>query len=513
MSAFPILSWISCFALELGTAQPVTENDVREGPPPIAVDAAAPEAPAPAASEEPVPEPRARPAEPPAGTPTPTKAPADTKPPTPVEGPKAKLPEFTVGVQAFLRGEVRANPDFNADVAPRDATAILERVRLQAGASWGPLRVLAQAQDARAWGFESGTVSSEGNLDLHQGYFDVVGKSEQRKLEGWIRVGRQEISWGRQRLIGALNWMPTARSFDAVRVFGRWDKLSFDAFAAILGRRETYSVTDATSMPPVTRVIVSDGHQLGAAQLSAAVHKAFNVEAIGLVDVADNPINNQTVKRIIGDVGGHVWGEPAKGLTYDAEAHGQFGEVQGNVQHRAWAWATELAYLYGEKRVKPGVGVGYAMASGHRCTGDSTVAGTACGATRSGEFFNFYPTNHIHYGLIDLRNWSNTRNLEVNARLHFEKIVKALVAYHFFQLQDVGGRWMNAIGQNVGRGWALGNTNHNLGHEIDASVTIDPLPYLMIQPGYAVFVPTGAGTTIGGPHPQHFAYLWMVVTI
>jgi len=47
-----------------------------------------------------------------------------------------------------------------------------------------------------------------------------------------IRAGRQELVFGDQRLIGHLNWVNTARSFDAVRATYRFKGARIDAFAS-----------------------------------------------------------------------------------------------------------------------------------------------------------------------------------------------------------------------------------------------------------------------------------------
>jgi hypothetical protein len=47
-----------------------------------------------------------------------------------------------------------------------------------------------------------------------------------------LRVGRQELFFGDQRLIGHLNWTNTARSFDAARLTFQKSKVKVDFFAS-----------------------------------------------------------------------------------------------------------------------------------------------------------------------------------------------------------------------------------------------------------------------------------------
>src|SRR5690606_37712531 len=51
-----------------------------------------------------------------------------------------------------------------------------------------------------------------------------------------VRVGRQELVFGEQRLVGHVGWANAARSFDAGRVTVRASGLQLDLFAASVVR-------------------------------------------------------------------------------------------------------------------------------------------------------------------------------------------------------------------------------------------------------------------------------------
>ena len=409
---------------------------------------------------------------------------------------------WTPGAQVFLRSEGRINPDFSnaANTTPNTAS-VLERARLQLRGAWGPVTIFVQAQDARAWGFEGSTISNEANTDLHQGWMELGG-SVSKNISGSIRAGRQEIDWGSQRMIGSLLWAPTARSFDALRLQGKAGRWSADAFLAVLAPPSTFTVGDPAQS------VQTRGDQLAAGLVSFAANEALNVEATVMTDFADASPNAPTRDRQVFDFGGRIWGSPLAGLGYEAEGHGQTGRNEG-LDHRAWAWIANLNYTHAGKRVKPGGKLSYAMASGSQCLGAPADGAANCGAETSSDFFNFYPTNHIHYGLVDLLGWRNMRDLEVAGSLGVEWF-SATLGYHFLQLQQSTGRWRNAGGGLVGAGWDSTNSDNTLGHEFDFVATMRPWKPLMIQPGYGVFLPSRAGRNLGGDSPQHFAYLWLV---
>lgn len=91
------------------------------------------------------------------------------------------------------------------------------RSRLSVGAPLsGGVRVFVQLQDVRVWGEEEGTTDgSADGLDLHQAWIELGDAAEQGLA---LRAGRQELSYGGARLVGALNWAQQARSFDGARL-------------------------------------------------------------------------------------------------------------------------------------------------------------------------------------------------------------------------------------------------------------------------------------------------------
>jgi hypothetical protein len=432
------------------------------------------------------------------------RAPKESTPAASEPSDRSREVEFEPGVMIWLRGQARHEPSFGGG-SPDEIDA-LSRIRLQAGLRWRALTVFAQAQDHRAWG--SRTELGTGAVGFQQGWVEVAG-GKTGEVSGSIRAGRQEISWGRDRLVGTLPWAPQGRTFDAIRMQGRVRWLELELLYTMMERPRTFTATDESVDPPEELRIHTLGAHYGGGKLSAKPHRAFGLELIGLFDRGDASPQALDRDRIIGNVGGRAWGEPVDGVTYDVEVHGQFGRV-GALTHRAWAGAGTLRAFAPTGDVAPGVQVGYAIASGHACTGASA---TVCAPTQSRDFFNFYPTNHIHYGILDQFGWSNMRDLEGGVFVRKGRTIEAGAVYHFFQMQQRGGTWRDAVGNPVGIGWDPNQTAATLGHEIDVLVTARLWAPLWLQPGYGVFLPAAAGTRIAGPDPQHFVFLWVVAEI
>lgn len=115
-------------------------------------------------------------------------------------------------------GQVRPRYEHRDPVGggPDEFTSM--RVRLGLRALVDPsLTIFVQLQDVRIWGEESSTTGdfSADNLDLHQAYLRYSSRSRP-----WFAatVGRQETSFGGQRLVGAVDWLQQGRAFDGVRL-------------------------------------------------------------------------------------------------------------------------------------------------------------------------------------------------------------------------------------------------------------------------------------------------------
>lgn len=125
--------------------------------------------------------------------------------------------------------------DFNSAISLR--TFSLLRTRL--GADFEPaedVRAFIQVQDSRVFGEETSTLGdgSADQFDLHQGFLvvdDLFGAPLALKL------GRSEVIYGPQRLIGAVGWHNVGRSFDGAGLRYHRDKAWVDVFSYTLTER------------------------------------------------------------------------------------------------------------------------------------------------------------------------------------------------------------------------------------------------------------------------------------
>lgn len=410
-------------------------------------------------------------------------------------------------VEARVRGEYRH------DLDGQDKGTLTERARLGVDVERGPVDGRVVFQDARLWdlGVPSDMLTGPAPLAV-TGVYEAWGEAHTAGAHpSFVRIGRQAITWGEGRLLGASDWSPTGRTIDAVRgrlVTGNW---SFELLAAVL--EDPWTPLAAVSGNNVSGVAAAYGELFGA-RAEWAFDPLFAVDAYGLARIAQsNPLAslNESVKgqtytgalRLHGDA--HAW-------TWAAEGAYQLGHADTLVgpndpyasltyagPRAAWATAGHVAYSFEHVALSPTVRLGGSYASGDK--GGSTYRA----------FDPLVPDVHTWYGAMDLFTWSN--ELEVSARVTVVPWTDAVAAveYRYARLAEPGGAWTTGyFNQFVG---VPGNTSADLGHEIDAHLGWSPWVPVELSGGYSVLVlGDGAralleGSALQPPSLSHYAYL------
>ena len=126
--------------------------------------------------------------------------------------------EFRARVEGFTGGGFADNSD----------AYWMDRFRLNATISPArSMKFVVQVHDARAFDKAIGSrvVPLRDTLDLRMAYGEFGSTNA-------VRIGRQELAFGEQRLLGYAGWLNTARTFDGARVTLKRNGLQVDAFAA-----------------------------------------------------------------------------------------------------------------------------------------------------------------------------------------------------------------------------------------------------------------------------------------
>ena len=131
---------------------------------------------------------------------------------------------------------VQVRPRLELDTL-RDGTAdsgewfVSQRARVGVAAEAPHYLARVVVQDVRTWGSEADTLKDPvaDAMDVHEAW------ARYRSGDGFnVTVGRQELAFDEQRLVGAVDWTQQGRSFDAVRLWGRTGPWNGEVSAAML---------------------------------------------------------------------------------------------------------------------------------------------------------------------------------------------------------------------------------------------------------------------------------------
>jgi hypothetical protein len=416
--------------------------------------------------------------------------------------------------------EARVRGEYWHDLDGADRGVLVERVRLGLDATRGPIEGRVVLQDARLWDLAAGndTIGGPGSLAT-TGAYEAWGEAHTSGARpSFVRLGRQAVTWGEGRLLGAADWSPAGRALDALRGH------------LVVGDGEVEVLAASLSEPTASafdgNVLQAYGELFGA-RGGWALDPLFGAEAYVLARLAQqNPRQNlegsvrgQTYTgalRVHGDGRGWTWGaEGALQLGYadaflrDVPAFGRLPAASTNrpaaADRFAWAVAGHAAYTFSHAVLLPTVRLGAAYASGD--DGGSTYRA----------FDPLLPDVHIWHGAMDVFAWSN--EAEASARVAITPWTDAIAAieYRYARLVQPGGAWRTDYLVTIGA--APGNTRADLGHEVDAALTWSPWVPVDLAAGYSILVLGDgarallAGAPGGAPTLTHLAFAQAVLRL
>lgn len=314
----------------------------------------------------------------------------------------------------------------------------LSRLRLNVAlqpAKW--FRVVGQTQDARV--FWNDRVAS---APPYQNTFDLRMAFAEVGREGgpvMLRVGRQELDFGEQRLVGSLNWTNVTRTFDAVRATFRTHGYRLDAFAS-----SVVVAQDGTS----------DHHVQG-----SNLHGLYG----GLEKLIPNAVVEPYVfwrvlsrQKLDTKTGGLRWvGKLPVRFDYGVEMALQRGDIAASMVN-AWAGHWVAGRTFGGAW-QPRAFVKFNYASGDRNPRDA----------KTETFDTLYPTGHDKLGLADQVGWRNIRDWRFGVEAKPAKALKASLVGHSWRLASASDGLYNAAGALIARS-ADGSAGTHVGEEVDA---------------------------------------------
>ncbi len=413
-----------------------------------------------------------------------------------VTGDKVKI-----DARVATRGEYRNNANFGSDQTSSTHSFIVQNTQIGITHDITPdlgYRIL--LQDSRVWGGQS--VSSTNNNTSTGGSppaavgvgapgrglgFNTVGGIHGNSLgirEGYIsvknlfvpklnaKIGRQKLVFGNQRILGHFDWSNVGWSFDGVRL----DYASSAKSSHVLG---WFRLADDDCGSPSSLCGGAAGGTGGKDSDMILFYNTFKnipkhtIEPywIYTYDNRNNGLNQTSggagagTRRIQPDQKRHTLGLRINGnlgiVDYTGEYVWQVGVQSngggGNNNINAFASATNVGVKL-PVPMKPRLAFEFDYATG---------SGANRGATGGRSTFeNLWPTNHLHYGWMDLMAWKNSLSFGPQFSVKPSKNGTLKVNFWWHRLADADDNWYNA-GQGVQGATVAGNKEKELGNELN----------------------------------------------
>lgn len=324
----------------------------------------------------------------------------------------------------------------------------------------------AQLQDARVAGKTLGPTGTpfSAPLDLRTAFADIG--SAQGPVT--VRVGRQELVYGEQRLVGHVSWLNAARTFDGVKATFRSKTTQLDVFGA-----------------SVVRILPDELNKSGAGNRFAGAY----LVASSLIPKAsfepyvfykrDINLASETGPRgtlNLTTTGVRWIGRLPRGLEYNTDTAVQAGSLSTDTV-RAWA---------GHYQLRTPARGSFAF----RASSEFNIASGDAHPTdgRRGTFDQLYPTPHDKYGLADQIGWRNIRHARAGVELTPVRRLGLTANYHSWWLDQKSDGLYAASGALVAK-VAGGAASSHVGQEIDVQGTRPLTPQLQVAAGYAHIIP------------------------
>lgn len=376
---------------------------------------------------------------------------------------------LSLGGSMRLRGEHWSDFAFGAPAVENDDTFLLWRLLLHADLHIGEnVRLFVEGKSALSTdrdlpgGRRTLDVDS---LDLEQAFLDLkLPLSEGTSLT--LRPGRQQLLFGKQRLISPLPWANTQRRWDGVSAILTSSGWNVHGFWTQFVPVQKYDFNDADAQSQLFGIYATRAGTNGG--------PGFDLYALGYDRDDAITFNGTTGREERYTLGGRLFGAFGQsGFDYDAEAAYQFGEV-GDGDVTAFMFGGELGYRPSGWAGKPRFHLGFDYGSG-----DDDAGGDV-------ETFNqLYPLGHAFLGQADYLGRQNI--LAFNLGVGFEpfertKLDFSIHSFHRASDEDavynVGGGVLRAAG---------GSGEREIGQEVDVRLTHQLDRHLLLQLGYSHF--------------------------
>lgn len=360
-----------------------------------------------------------------------------------------------------------------------------------------------EARSSYAWDDErynataagKGLTDRDAGVDLHQA-FVYIGNHKEFPLS--LKIGRQELVYGDQRLVGHFRWGNNARTFDAAKL--RWQNSIFgvDLFTGGVVYNDSNNLNKSNPQDHFSGAYFNFPTLLKN-EITEAYFLARNVER-GIA--TDDWSGVAAPFRFPGAQDVYTAGMRVKSkpnaydpIDYGIEVMYQFGNrtavfpattvaaalTAPRLEHRALAAVLQAGYTWTESTLQPRLALIYSYGSGDKNAAD----------TKSGTFQNLFPTNHLFYGYMDLNSLQNMHDVRLAYSIKPTTTSMVALEAHSHALAQTSDFWYNVAGvprnvttAAVGSGGSYRinpSYSRHVGNEIDLVGAWTFRPYAQIE--------------------------------
>lgn len=365
---------------------------------------------------------------------------------------------------------------------------LLNRVRLDMQVlptNW--MKFEFQAQDSRAfWRQEPQRPPYQNTWDLRLAYMEL-GSLE--KYHATFRVGRQELAFGDERLIGNSNWTNAARSFDGYLAAFQFKNVRVDAFAASVVALSNGDVGQHTRGSYIEGLYGEVAHLIPNATVQPYFFWRRNPgQKLGNGTLATEGFATTGVRWV---------GKLPGSLTYNSETAIQRGSL-GTDSVAAWATHLELARSFPSIwKMQPKYVAEFNYASGDRDAKDA----------RRGTFDTLYASAHNKIEFADQVGWKNVQEFRTGP--DFKPHRKLLIALRYADIWLANAH--DALYASNGSATVIradGSAGRWVGQEFDGTATYSVSKTHQLGAGYGYLLPGTFLKGAAGGHAYSYPFLY-----
>ena len=357
---------------------------------------------------------------------------------------------LTLAASARFRAEALQGVGFKQD---DDRAYVLQRYRFSTEvrpAEW--LRLFGEIQDSREAGSPRPGAAFKDVTDLRQAWF-ALG------TEGgfWdLKVGRQRMAFGSERIVGAGEWGNVPRVFDAARLGLHKGRDRVDVFSSSVVHGDTGPFDDhRVAGDNLHGVYGSLGSWFSATKIEPYLFMRTSPDFRG-EDASLGRLRSWTQGVRAIDSGTGPWG-------YETEVSLQRGTI-GSDSLRTWAFTGQAQRRWRDRRFSPVAIAEFNFASADRTPGDGVIQ----------TFDQIYPTNHGKYGIVDQVGRRNTRNVRAGLWLSPGEDLMLRAEGHSFWIASRYDALYGAGGGVVVSRVQAGSDSTDVGREFDITADWKP---------------------------------------